>query len=72
MAGQGLGDAEVKTKSYWTVPFEKICIGMKFNGDLRWIQMEHRASSLYDLIADGILRQTYIGRSKWKSLIAGV
>ena len=69
--GQGLSDSEVKTKAYWTVPFQKICIGMKFVGNIRWIKIEYQSSSLYHLIADGQYRSTQIGRQNWKSLISG-
>ena len=69
--GQGLGASEVKTKAYWTVPFQKICIGMKFGGNFRWIQIQRQSLSLYGMIADGQYRSTQIGRQKWKSLISG-
>ena len=71
VSGRGLGHSEVKTEAYWTIPFQRICLGMNFGEHLRWIQIQRQNSSLYDLIADGHYRPTQIGRQKWKSLISG-
>jgi hypothetical protein len=35
----------------------------------KWITIDHQASSLFDVIADGNFTATNISKSKWKSLI---
>ena len=67
----GLDDLQYKGESYWRTSFKEICVGMKYNGNLRAFSLSYPASSLYDLIADGRYRPTHLGRNKWKSLISG-
>ena len=69
--GQGMGNSETKTSAYWTVSFDKLCIGMKNGNNLRWILIYQRSSSLYGIITDGKFRPTNLGRGTWKSLISG-
>ena len=57
--------------SYWAMPFDKVCIGFKFNNVLKWAVIPYKASSLYDVIADGDYRPTSISKSTWMSLIDG-
>ena len=64
-------DRETKLPTYWEMPFNEICLGMKVNNDLNFISFPYQASSLYDIIADGSYRPTNIGRSKWLTLIQG-
>ena len=68
---EGLTEKESKLASYWNTPFKKICLGMTVNGDSKWIMLDHEASSLYSVIADGHYRNTSAGREAWKYLIAG-
>jgi hypothetical protein len=48
---------------------------MKVDGgteaDTKWIAIDHQASSLFDVIANGTFTATNIAKSKWKSLIVG-
>ena len=67
----GLDSRQFKGSTYWRTSFNEICVGMKYNGNLRAFSFSYPASSLYDLIADGKYRQTHLGRNKWKSLISG-
>ncbi|XP_028414191.1 uncharacterized skeletal organic matrix protein 5-like [Dendronephthya gigantea] len=67
---EGLTEKESKLASYWNTPFKKICLGMTVNGDRRWMVIEYKAHSLYNLIADGQYRNTSAEKSIWKSLIA--
>ena len=67
----GLDDLQYKGESYWRTSFKEICVGMKYNGNLRAFSFSYPASSLYDLIGDGRYRPTHLGRNQWKSLIAG-
>ncbi|CAB4000290.1 Hypothetical predicted protein, partial [Paramuricea clavata] len=72
---EGLTDKQTKLASYWNTPFQKICLGMKVKGgtetDIKWIVIDHQASSLFDVIAKGKFTATNITKSKWKSLIHG-
>ena len=44
---------------------------MKVNGVTKWIVINHNASSLFDVIADGVFKNTTIGKDKWLSLMDG-
>lgn len=67
----GLDDKETKLATYWSTPFTQLCVGMKVGDSVQFIQIDHAAKSLYDVIADGKFRSTFILRKTWKSLIAG-
>ena len=67
----GLDCEETKLSTYWSTSFKELCVGMKVGDDVKFISIDHPASSLYDLIADGVYRGTNVGREKWKSLISG-
>jgi hypothetical protein len=72
---EGLTDKQTKLASYWKTPFQKICLGMKVEGgtetDIKWIAIDHEASSLFDVIANDNFAATNITKSKWNSLING-
>ncbi len=68
---EGLTEKQTKLASYWNTPFNKICLGMKVNGVVKWIVIDHQASSLFNVIADGAFRKTTAGKEAWKSLIDG-
>lgn len=59
---------ETKLPTYHTTPFSKICLGMKVNGQDKYIVLKKEANSLYELISDGRYRATDFGRDKWKKL----
>ncbi len=41
-------------------------------GDVtKWIEIQHNASSLFNVIANGIFTATNVGRDTWLSLISG-
>ena len=42
---------------------------MKVKNELNFISIRYKASSLYNVIADGSYRATSIGRNKWLSLV---
>ena len=67
----GFDDHETKLPSYWNTPFGKICLGMKVGNRTKFILLEREATSLHSLIADGVYRNTSLGRAAWKSLIDG-
>jgi hypothetical protein len=57
--------------SYWGMPFQSLCVGLKVGNNLNWALIPYKATSLYDVIADGVDRNFTIGRTKWMSLIGG-
>ena len=67
----GLDNQEFKGSTYWRTSFTEICVGMKYEENLKAFSFSHSASSLYSLIADGEYRKTNLGRNKWKWLISG-
>ena len=44
---------------------------MKVNGVTKWIVIDRKASSLFNVIADGDFEETYVGKNKWLSLMDG-
>ncbi|XP_028396199.1 uncharacterized protein LOC114520172 [Dendronephthya gigantea] len=68
---EGLTEKQTKLASYWNTPFDKICLGMKVDGQTRWIVLNYAASSLYNVIGDGSFKSTSVGKQAWKSLIHG-
>ena len=44
---------------------------MKVNGVTKWIMIDHHARSLFNVIADGVLKNTNVEKSKWLSLMDG-
>ena len=44
-------------------------VGGSAETDTKWIAIDHQASSLFDVIADGNFTATHITKSKWESLI---
>ena len=67
----GLDNREFKGSTYWRTSFKEICVGMKYEENLKAFSFSYSASSLYSLIADGEYRKTNLGRNKWKWLISG-
>ena len=65
----GLDYEETKLPTYWSTPFTKICLGMKVEGETRFLLLEQAAPSLHSMIADGVYRNTSLGRNSWKSLV---
>lgn len=65
----GFDSQESKLRTYWSTPFNKICLGMKIGQKTTFIVLNKQANSLYSLIADGVDRATAVGRETWKSLI---
>ena len=44
---------------------------MKVNDVTKWIVINHRKSSLFNVIADGAFEHTLVGKNKWFSLMDG-
>ena len=44
---------------------------MKVNNVTKWIVIDHKASSLFNVIADGDFQKTTAGKDKWLSLMDG-
>ena len=68
---EGLTEKQTKLASYWNTPFDKICLGMKVNNVTKWIVINHQASSLFNVIVDGVFKNTAVGKEKWLSLMDG-
>ena len=66
-----MSEKQTKLASYWNTPFDKICLGMKVNGEMNWISMTYTASSLHHLINPGYFKSAHTDRNKWLSLISG-
>ncbi|XP_028396184.1 uncharacterized protein LOC114520158 [Dendronephthya gigantea] len=66
---EGLTEKESKLASYWKTPFTKVCLGMSYNGNRKWMTFDYTANSLYSAIADGTFRATTAGWAAWKSLV---
>ena len=44
---------------------------MEVNGLTKWIRINHKASSLFNVIADGDFKNTGVGKNTWLSLMDG-
>ena len=62
-------EKQTKLASYWNTLFRKICLGMKVNGVTNWIVIDHQASSLFNVIADEVFKDTTAGKDLWRSLM---
>ncbi|XP_031557784.1 uncharacterized protein LOC116294339 [Actinia tenebrosa] len=71
----GFDNHETKMPSYWAMPFQSLCVGMKVGktvgNNLNWALIPYSASSLYDVIAEDKFTLFSIGRNQWMSLIGG-
>ena len=67
----GFDYEETKLPTYWSMPFTRICLGMKVGGEMKFLPIDREAPSLHSLIADGNYRSTTIGRGGWKGLVTG-
>ena len=67
-----LTEKQTKLASYWNTPFKKICLGMKVNDVAKWIVINHQATSLFNVIADGVFKNTAVRRGKLLSLMNGL
>ena len=65
----GFDMLETKLPTYWSTPFDKVCLGMRVGQQLNFVVLSMTANSLFSLIADGRYRATSLGRNTWKSLI---
>ena len=66
-----MSEKQTKLASYWNTPFDKICLGIKVNNVTKWIVIDHKASSLFNVIADRVFRNTTVEKDKWLSLMNG-
>lgn len=70
-AGTTLYDVETKLSSFWSTPFNRLCLGMKYpkNGDTNWIALNYNGSSLRDVIGNGAFQATNVSAAEWKKLL---
>ena len=64
----GLDQKETKLPTYWSTPFQQLCVGMRIKNSLRFIPISYKAASLHKVISDGNFSSTNVPRSTWKSL----
>jgi len=66
---------EAKLKSYSTIPFDAVRLGMRDaanpNDDIDWITINVSANSMYELIGGGSFTATAIGRTAWLGMLEG-
>ena len=66
-------DNETMLATYWSTPFQELCVGMKVANDLRFMSINYTASSLYSSMENGTYYQaTAAGRGKWMSLMSNL
>jgi len=54
------------------MPFQKLCVGLKVNNNLKWLRIQHNAASLYDAINSGYKQfQSPTTRDQWLGLMEG-
>ena len=68
---KGWTDKQNKTSFLLERQFDQICLGMKVNNVTNWIVIKHHASSLFDVIADGVFKNKIVGRDKWLCVMDG-
>ena len=66
-----LDTEEGKFPAFNSLPFTSICIGMKYSGEQRWVEVPYAASSLLAIFQPEVFIAISIGRNAWKSLLAG-
>ncbi|XP_032225058.2 uncharacterized protein LOC116607446 [Nematostella vectensis] len=67
----GLDGDETKLSTYWSVPFDQICLGMEVGDKIKWLTLDYPSASLYDVIADGNFKNLSMSRDDWLGLIEG-
>ena len=66
-----LAEVETKLSSYWTTPFTRLCLGMRYQNKENWISLNYTASSLWDVISRGKHKATNVTLMDWKSVLTG-
>jgi len=69
--GTSLAEVETKLSSYWTTPFTRLCLGMRYQNKENWISLNYTAPSLWDVISKGTHTATNVTLMDWKSLLTG-
>ncbi|KAK3741768.1 hypothetical protein QZH41_011389 [Actinostola sp. cb2023] len=64
------GRHESKLATYWSTPFNHICVGMRTEYySIKFLRIDYKAKSLFNVIADGKYKPFHYGRNKWKRLV---
>ena len=61
--------SEAKFDAYSNVDFSSLCLGMKVNKDIKWINISYSAISLLSAIQDDTYKQLNIGKEIWMNLV---
>lgn len=67
--GTGLHDTETKPSTFWSTPFTRLCLGMKYQDQTNWIALNYTGSSLWDVIGNGTFKETNLTVTEWKKLL---
>ncbi len=68
-AGTNMADTETKLSSFWSTPFTRLCLGMKYQNEKNWIALDYVGSSLRDVIGNGTFKETNLNVTEWKKLL---
>lgn len=64
-----MADTETKLSSFWSTPFTRLCLGMKYQNEKNWIALDYVGSSLRDVIGNSTFKETNLTVTEWKKLL---
>lgn len=68
-SGTSLHNTETKLSSFWSTPFTRLCLGMKYQNETNWIALNYSGSSLREVIGNGTFKETNLTVTEWKKLL---
>lgn len=69
-SGTSLHDTETKLSSFWSTPFTRLCLGMKYEKETNWIALNYVESSLREVIGNNdTFKETNMNVTEWKKLL---
>ena len=69
-SGTSLHDMETKLSSFWSTPFTRLCLGMKYQNEANWIALNYVGSSLREVIGNNdTFKETNLNVTEWKKLL---
>lgn len=68
-SGTSLHNTETKLSSFWSTPFTRLCLGMKYQNETNWIALNYAGSSLREVIGNGTFKETNLTVTEWKKLL---
>lgn len=67
-----LDNNQMKSPIYWSMPFTKICIGMKYMGHTKWLPIQQSHKSLLSVFTNDTFFRTHMTYDSWVDLMSGV